>query len=151
MRKHYGWRFFEKLEKNQPLVGRSINDAIPALNAGRRQVAAGAQGATLTSASHGAPLAITYPSDGSVLIVAPSAIMKEAKHPNAARLFMEYLYSVQAAKITARHFGIPLRPEIPVPPGARPVNEVKTIRLTVEEISEGIPEVIEQWRDTFGN
>mgnify|MGYP002629012757 FL=1 len=151
MRKLYGWSFFEKLEKNRPLVSRSINETIPALNGGVHQVAAGAEGSTLVSASRGAPLSIAYPSDGSVLVIAPSAIMKEAKHPNAARLFMEYLYSVQAAKITARHFGIPLRPEMPVPPGGRPVNEVKTIRLTVEEISEGIPEVIEQWRDTFGN
>jgi iron(III) transport system substrate-binding protein len=27
---------------------------------------------------------------------------------------------------------------------------VKTIRPSVEEISKGIPEVIKQWRETFG-
>ena len=36
------------------------------------------------------------------------------------------------------------------PPGAKPLNEIKTIRPTVEEIDKGIPEVNEQWRDTFG-
>lgn len=151
MRKLYGWQYFDKLEKNKPQIGRSINDTVTALNAGERQVAAGADGSTLFSAARGNPLAVSYPTDGAILIIAPSAIMKGTKHPNAAKLFMEYLYSVEAAKINAKHFGIPLRPEVPAPPGAKPISEVKTVRPTVEEISKGIPEVIEQWRDTFGN
>ena len=151
MRKLYGWEFFEKLEKNKPQIGRSINDTVTAMNAGERQVAAGADGSTLFSASRGNPLATSYPTDGSVLIIAPSSIMKGTKHPNAARLFMEYLYSVEASKINAKHFAVPLRPEVPAPPGAKPVAEVKTVRPTIAEIDKGVPEVIEQWRDTFGN
>jgi iron(III) transport system substrate-binding protein len=151
MKNLYGWSYFDKLEKNKPQIGRSINDTVTALNAGERQVAAGADGSTLFSASRGNPLAVSYPTDGSVLIMAPSAIMKGTKHPNAAKLFMEYLYSVEAAKINAKHFAIPLRAEVPSPPGAKPISEIKTIRPTVAEIDKGIPEVIEQWRDTFGN
>jgi iron(III) transport system substrate-binding protein len=151
MKNLYGWSYFDKLEKNKPQIGRSINDTVTALNAGERQVAAGADGSTLFSASRGNPLAVSYPTDGSVLIIAPSAIMKGTKHPNAAKLFMEYLYSVEAAKINAKHFAIPLRAEVPSPPGAKPISEIKTIRPTVAEIDKGIPEVIEQWRDTFGN
>lgn len=151
MKKLYGWQYFEKLEKNKPQIGRSINDTVTALNAGERQVAAGADGSTLFSAARGNPLAVSYPTDGSVLIIAPSAIMKGTKHPNAAKLFMEFLYSVEAAKINAKHFGIPLRPEVPAPPGAKPISEIKTVRPTAAEIDKGIPEVIEQWRDTFGN
>lgn len=151
MKKLYGWQYFEKLEKNKPQIGRSINDTVTALNAGERQVAAGADGSTLFSAARGNPLAVSYPTDGSVLIIAPSAIMKGSKHPNAAKLFMEFLYSVEAAKINAKHFGIPLRPEVPAPQGAKPISEIKTVRPTVAEIDKGIPEVIEQWRDTFGN
>ncbi len=151
MKNLYGWSYFDKLEKNKPQIGRSINDTVTALNAGERQVAAGADGSTLFSAARGNPLAVSYPSDGSVLIISPSAIVKGTKHPNAARLYMEYLYSVEAAKINAKHFGIPLRPEVPSPAGAKPISEIKTIRPTVAEIDKGIPEVIEQWRDTFGN
>jgi iron(III) transport system substrate-binding protein len=31
------------------------------------------------------------------------------------------------------------------------VSEVKTVRPSIAEIDKGVPEVIEQWRDTFGN
>ena len=151
MKKLYGWSYFEKLEKNKPQIGRSINDTVTALNAGERQVAAGADGSTLASAVRGNPLAVNYPTDGSVLIISPSAIMKGNKHPNAAKLFMEYLYSVEAAKINAKHFGIPMRPEVPSPPGAKPMSQIKVIKPTAAEVDKGIPEVIEQWRDTFGN
>ncbi|MGQ0584195.1 MAG: ABC transporter substrate-binding protein [Reyranella sp.] len=151
MKNLYGWSFFEKLEKNKPQIGRSINDTLTALNAGERLVAAGAEGPTLFSASRGNPLATSYPTDGSVLIIAPSAIMKGAKHPNAARLFVEYLLSIEASKINVKYFAMPLRPEVPPPPGAKPLRDIKTIRPTVAEIDKGFAEVIEQWRDTFGN
>ena len=37
LRKLYGWDFFEKLAKNNPQVGRSINDTVTMLNAGERR------------------------------------------------------------------------------------------------------------------
>jgi len=151
MRKLYGWDFFEKLEKNKPQIGRSINDTVTALNAGERQVAAGADGSTMFSAGRGNPLAISYPEDGAVLIIAPSAIVKGTKHPNAARLYMEYLYSVEGSEINVKNFGMPMRPEVPVAKGLKPVDQIKEVHPSIPEIDKGIPEVIEQWRDTFGN
>jgi iron(III) transport system substrate-binding protein len=151
MKLQYKWDYFEQLEKNKPQIGRSINDTVTSLNAGERQVAAGADGSTLYSASRGNPLAIVYPSDGAILIIAPSAILKGTKHPNAAKLFMEYLYSIEASGIDVKHFTVPMRPEVPVAKGEKPVAEVKSFHPTNEQIDKGIPEVIEQWRDTFGN
>src|SRR5262245_63990635 len=109
MKNLYGWAYFDKLEKNQPQIGRSINDTVTALNAGERQVAAGADGSTLFSASRGNPPAVSYPTDGSVLIIAPSALMKGTKNPTAATLFLEIPYSVEGAKINGNHFANPPR------------------------------------------
>jgi iron(III) transport system substrate-binding protein len=151
MRKLYGWDFFDKLEKNNPQIGRSINDTVTMLNSGERSVAAGPTGTTLASADKGNPLAIVYPSDGAVLIIAPSAVMAKAQHPNAARLYMEFLLSVEGNEVTVKQRGESLRPEVQPLPGAKPLAQVKVVRPTVDEIVEGIPQVIEQWRDTFGN
>ena len=74
-----------------------------------------------------------------MLIIAPSAIIKGTKHLNAAKLFMEYLNSIEAAGINAEHFAIPLRPEVPPPPGARPISEIKTIRPSVAETTRASP------------
>jgi iron(III) transport system substrate-binding protein len=151
MRKLYGWDFFEKLAKNNPQVGRSVNDTVTSLNSGERSVAGtGPVGTTMESAKKGNPLSIVYPTDGAVLIIAPSGIMKGAKHPNAAKLFMEYLLSEPASQVWVDRFWEPMRPEVSPPPGMIAAKDVKTINPTLEEITKGIPEVIKQWRDTFG-
>jgi len=151
MKKQFGWKYFEQLEKNKPQIGRSINDTVTALNAGERQVAAGADGSTLFSAARGNPLAVNYPTDGSILIVAPSAIVKGTKHPNAAKLFMEFLMTPEASEVNVKHFGIPIRPEVAGAKGTQPIDKIKVFRPTIAELDKGIPEVIEEWRDTFGN
>ena len=95
-------------------------------------------------------IAMIYPPDGSVLIIAPSGIPKGVKHPNAAKLFMEYLLTPEASKIWVEHFNESMRPEVKPLNGAKSAADVKTIHPTVEEITKGIPEAIKQWRDTFG-
>ena len=89
MRKLYGWSYFERLERNRPLIGRSVNDAVGVLNAGERIVAAGPSGLSQVQAARGNPIGLVQPKDGAVLVVSPSAVMANAPHPNAARLFME--------------------------------------------------------------
>ena len=44
---------------------------------------------------------------------------------------------------------LPVRDDVTLKPGAKPLSEVKLLRQTTEEIAKGVPEVIEQWRDTF--
>jgi iron(III) transport system substrate-binding protein len=151
LRKQYGWDFFEKLAKNNPRVGRSINDTVTMLNAGECMIAgSGPVGTLLDSAKKGNPLALSAPADGSVLIIAPSGIMKKSQHPNAAKLYMEFLLSVEASKIWLAHFNETMRPEVSPAPGIPQAKELKIIRPTVEEITKGVPEVIKQWRNTFG-
>src|SRR5205807_3851765 len=113
----YGWEFFDKVAANNPQIGRSIVDTVTMLNAGERVVSAGPVAATMESAQRGNPLAMVYPSDGAVLVIAPSGIMKGVKHPSAARLFMEYLLSPEASKIQVDRFTESMRPEVPPPPG----------------------------------
>ncbi|HEY0419655.1 MAG TPA: extracellular solute-binding protein [Acetobacteraceae bacterium] len=151
MRQLYGWDFFEKLEKNQPQIGRSVNDTVTMLNSGERSVAAGPTGTTLLSADKGNPLALVYPTDGAVLIISPSAVMANAPHPNAARLFMEFLLSEEASQVSVEMRGESLRADVLPKPGARPFSDFKYYRPSIAEIVKGVPEVIEQWRDTFGS
>ena len=151
LRNQYGWDFFEKLARNNPRVGRSINDTVTMLNAGESAIAgSGPVGTLLDSLKKGNPLAMVYPTDGSVLIIAPSSIMKGGKHQNAARLFMEFLMSEGASRIWVEHFNESIRPEVSAVEGAKSAKDLKIIRPTVAEITKGVPEVIKAWRETFG-
>jgi iron(III) transport system substrate-binding protein len=120
------------------------------LNSGERSVAAGPEAVTLESASKGNPLGVVYPSDGSLLMISPSAIMKNTRHPNAAKLFMDFLMGPETSRVYVENFADPILPGIAPAAGAKSIADVKTIRPTIDEITTGIPEVIKQWRDTFG-
>jgi iron(III) transport system substrate-binding protein len=151
MRELYGWEYFEKLAANRPQIGRSGLDPITMMNAGERKLGCAPLSGVLLSADKGNPIAPVYPADGSVLCLGPAAVLAAAPHPNAARLFMEYLLSEDFARFCVEYRIDPVRPEVKPRAGAKPLSEVKLIRQTVEEIGKGVPEVIEQWRDTFGS
>ena len=150
MRKLYGWDYFTKLEKNSPHIGRSVNDTVTMLNAKESWVAAGPEATTLLSHDKGNPLSIVYPTDGALLMVSPSAVPKNAPSPNAGKLYMEFLLDREAAEIQVKSHSLSVIKGIKPFPGAKPVEEIKVIRPTEEEITKGIPEVKEQFRDTFG-
>ena len=150
MRKLYGWEYFEKLEKNSPQIGRSVNDTVTMLNAKERWVAAGPEATTLLSRDKGNPLAVIYPTDGALLMVSPSGIPTNAPAPNAAKLYIEFMLDKEAAEVQVKAHSLSVIKGIKAAPGAKPLEDIKVVRPTEEEISKGIPEVKVQFRDTFG-
>jgi iron(III) transport system substrate-binding protein len=150
MRKMYGWDYFTKLEKNKPQIGRSINDTVTMLNAKERWVGAGPDATTLRSKDKGNPLGVIYPEDGTLLMIAPTGIPVNAPAPNAGKLFEEFLLTKKAGEISVQQRGPSVVKGVKPLPGAKSLENVKTVRPSLEEIEKGIPEVKEQFRDTFG-
>ena len=99
----------------------------------------------------GNPISIVYPEDGTLLSVGPSAILANAPHPNAARLFLEWLLSAEYAEACAEFYQEPVRADAPPMRGGKRLSEIKTINVSAAEIAKNLPEAVEQWRDTFGN
>jgi iron(III) transport system substrate-binding protein len=151
MRKLYGWEYFEKLAANRPRIGRSGNDPLTMLNAGECVIGTGPVSTTVQNIDKGNPVNFVYPTDGTLLCVGPSAILAQAPRPNAARLFMEWLLSADYARACVQWHLEPVRADAPLMPGTKRLADLKLLHLTTEEIATGIPEVIEQWRDTFGS
>jgi iron(III) transport system substrate-binding protein len=151
MRKMYGWDYYTRMERNKPLIGRSSQDPVTALNAGERSVGVAVpQGTTLLSRSRGNPIELIYPAEGVIGITAPAAIIAKAPHPNAARLFMEFITGPGYSQVITRYFTESLRGDVASPKGARPLAQVKLIAPTQAEIEKQVPQVREAWRDTFG-
>jgi len=151
MRRQYGWGFFEKIAANNPRIGRSGNDPITMLNAGECVVGTGPASTATVNANRGNPIGIVYPEDGTVLCVGPSAIVASAPHPNAAKLFLEWLLSPDYAAACKDWALEPVRADAEPLPGIKRLDEIRTMSLTAAEIARELPEAIEQWRDTFGN
>ncbi|MDM0034483.1 extracellular solute-binding protein [Variovorax sp. J22P271] len=152
MRKLYGDGWFKKLADNKPQVGRSIIDTVTTVNSGERSISAGPINLAALMASKGNPLAVVAPREGTSLMLSPSAIMANAPHPNASRLFMEWLLvSEDTERIARELYGIPKRAGAKSLPGVLGLGDVKTVlRPTAKESVEQLPQVIELWKDAFG-
>jgi len=88
--------------------------------------------------------------EGCILIVLPATIMGNAPHPNAAKLFMEWLGSEEYAALVVEEYNVSMLKGFPPRQGVRPLSEIKTIQPATERIIKGIPELTELWRDKFG-
>jgi iron(III) transport system substrate-binding protein len=150
MQQTYGDGFFDKLAANKPLVGRSSNDAVTQLNAGERVVAAAPAYVAIESGRRGNPVAVIYPKDGALLMVSPAAIMADAPHPAAAKLFMEWLLGPENSAILVQQGGVRLNVDTPNATDQPPLADIVTKRPTVEQIVKGIPAITETWRDALG-
>jgi iron(III) transport system substrate-binding protein len=151
VRKLYGWGYFEKLAKNNPRIGRSFGDPVTLITAGECKVGPGPAINAFPAAERGNPIGIVYPSDGCSVCVSPSAIPASAPHPNAARLFLEWMLSDTYTEFAIARGSEPLRTDIAPKPGRKPVDQLPVMQLSVAEIRQGIPEIVEAWRDTFGS
>jgi iron(III) transport system substrate-binding protein len=147
----YGMEFFQKLADNKPLVGRSIDDALIHLNSGESSIAAGDVASTSRSIARGNPLGISYPEDGALLLVGPTALIKGAKHPNAGKLFINYLLTPDAAKVIVGEFEQAVIIDAAAPPSGVPLKDIKTVSNPLEEILRELPGIKEKWRDLFGS
>ena len=150
MKKLYGIEFFKDLEKQNPLIGRSLIDPPTVVTAGERSIGISSLATVTRLKLKGNPIEVIYPTDGAKLALSGTGILGNAPHPNAARLFLNYLLSADAAKLMVEQGEQPLRPEVPPPPGMKALDEIAIGALTEQEVVDGVPGIIAEWRDIFG-
>ncbi|WP_179228409.1 ABC transporter substrate-binding protein [Leptolyngbya ohadii] len=150
MDQKYGWdNYITKLNQLNPKLGRSINDVMPVLTSGERSLGIATLGQTLSRKAKGDPIDAIYPSDGAVIVVGPNGILKNAPHPNAAKLFMNFVNSKEYSELVAKYYEQPLRSDVTIN-GAQTVAQMNAVTLKPDEIHKGIPDVIRKWRTEFG-
>ena len=152
MRRLYGEKWFQALADNKPQVGRSTIDTVTTVTSGERSISAGPINLAAAVASKGNPLAVVAPKEGPVLIVSPSGILANSPHPNASKLFMEWLLAgEEAERIIIEEHGIPLRAGAKSLPGVLGLSDVKKVLApTPAEMLSDVPKVTYIWKDAFG-
>ena len=150
MRQMYGDEFFSALAANKPLVGRSSNDSVTQLNAAERIVAAAPAYVAIESGRRGNPIVVNYPTDGALLMCSPAAIMADAPHPAAAKLFMEWLLGPENSALLVQQGAVPINADVPAAADTPELGSIKTRRPTVAAIVQGIPDATDLWRDQIG-
>jgi iron(III) transport system substrate-binding protein len=138
-----GWDYFARLAKQQVMQVQSATDPPRKLALGERPVMAdGSEYVMFDLQASGNPVAIVYPSEGTPLIVGSAAIMKSAPHPNAARLFISFLFSRDGQQMMSDIGGLrSFHPEVKEKLGRTPLSSIKLLKadpLAQERANENV-------------
>ena len=147
-----GWDYYEKLAKQKVMQTQSSTEPPKKLSLGERAIMAeGNEYTALLAKSQGNPIEVIYPREGSPTIVSPSAVVKNAPHPNAARLFQSYLYSRESQQfLVDEMFMRSFHRGVKEPAGRPSLADVKAMKEDAEAVVEQVEAIKERYRRYFG-
>lgn len=140
-----GWSFLEKLGDQDMMFVKANAEAARMVTAGERPVAVAVSSHnTFVARAKGSPINVFAYEDGVMVNMSPQGILKTAPHPNAAKLFSEWIYSDEGQSQFAT-WGLqwPVVSDVPGPKGAP---DLKNIKLIVPDLSF---QISDEGRETF--
>ena len=147
MRSKYGDDFLRRLARQRPKIGQSNVDTVTDILSGERLVGAGAPFSyTLAQKAAGNPIDVAVPSDDLILNLGVMAILKNAPHPNAAKLYHSFLYSKEASQILSKNFWPTLRTDVAWADG-RSLDSIKWYRNKPDNLAAEVAEGIAKWKE----
>ena len=148
----YGWDYFRDLAKNKLHIVQSANDPAGVVASGERPVGVnGAEYFDNKTWKQGNPIKIIYPKEGVPLVVSPVAIAKDAPHPNAAKLFTEFIFSKESQQLLADKEGLYTgHPEVTYPADKPKLKDLKLLPADADELEKRNAEIKKRFTEFFG-
>ena len=125
-----GWQYFESLAKQKVMQVQSAADPPKKLLLGERAVMADGNDYNLLLAKdEGKPVEVVYATEGSPLIIVPSAVFKNAPNPNAARLFQSFFFGAEGQQLLVDNYGLrSFHSQVKDRPGHTPLSSLKLLK-----------------------
>jgi iron(III) transport system substrate-binding protein len=146
----FGRDYFAALAKNAPLVVQSAEDPPMKLSGGEAWVGSTAEYNLYRALKKGNPLDIIFPEEGVPFVSSANAILAKAPHPNAAKVFTDFLFDKEAQQILADDGLYVPNESVAYPKDRRPLKELKLIKVEPEEMQKRDDEVKKKFRELFG-
>ncbi len=142
-----GWAAVEGVVKNAKVLGSS---SLPpkGVAEGEYALALTHENAAWKYAKAGSPVGWLYPAEGTATIPDSAAVVMGAKHPNNARLFMDFLFSKSTQEMASKQLGLRAsRSDVAPPEGLQPADQIKLIKLDVAWVSADRTKILDTWKD----
>ncbi|MEX0804121.1 MAG: extracellular solute-binding protein [Candidatus Binatia bacterium] len=148
----YGWDYFRDLAKNSLHIVQSANDPAGVVASGERPIGVnGAEYFYYKTLKQGNPIRIIYPKEGVPLVVSPVAIAKDAPHPNAAKLFTEFIFAKESQQLLADREGLYTgHPDVTYPADKPKLKDLKILSADADELEERNAEIKKRFVEYFG-
>ena len=146
----YGWEYFMALAKNQPVIGQSAEDPPVKVAGGEGSVGVSGEYNLFRAKKKGNPIEIVFPEDLVPFVNSPVAILKRAPHPNAAKVFLDFLFGKEAQQLMADDGLYVPNEAVTYPAGKIPLKDLKVLAPDPQEILRRNQEIKTKFRELFG-
>jgi iron(III) transport system substrate-binding protein len=147
-----GWSYFEALAKQDVLQTQSATEPPRKVASGEREVMVdGSEYFVYALIDQGNPLKIVYPAEGVPMITSPAAILKDAPHPNAARLFYAFIFSAPLQQVMVEKGGTrSLDKQVKDRADHTPLTSLKILPENPKAVEAKSEEIKKRYRQLFG-
>jgi iron(III) transport system substrate-binding protein len=148
-----GWDYLEKLSKQQVQQLQSTTATPKSIASGERAVMVdGNEYNMFIEIDAKSPVKIIYAQEGTPFVTSPTAIFAGAPHPNAARVFQNFLYTAKAQQILVNEGGArSVHPDVKEPANRTPLTAIKLLPDDPAGMLPQIAEIKKKYTAFFGN
>lgn len=147
----YGWSYYQSLKANDPRIEKSTTTVGTDVASGLVEAGITLDSVARSLLAQGAPVVVSWPTDGAVQVPAPIGITTTAKNPVAAKAFVEWMMSRQGQLVAANLGYDPSLLASRAKPKLAPV-PAKAKQLTLDWLSIGPHQtaILSQFQHIFG-
>jgi iron(III) transport system substrate-binding protein len=148
-----GWDYLEKLSKQGVQQLQSTTATPKSIASGERAVMVdGNEYNMFMEIDAKSPVKIIYPAEGTPFVNSPSAIFADAPHPNAARVFQNFLFTAPAQQLLVNEGGLrSVHPEVKEPANRTPLTQIKLLPDDPAAMLPQIADIKKKYTALFGN
>jgi len=148
-----GWDYFEKLSKTGIQQLQSTTAPPKTIASGERAVMVdGNEYNIFIEMDAKSPVKPIYAREGTPFVSSPTAVFTDAPHPNAARLFQNFLYTARTQQLLVDVGGQrSVHPDVKEPANRTPLKDIKVLPDDAQGMLPQIAEIKKKYTALFGN
>jgi len=144
-----GWKFVEDLLRQCKVLPKSSMTYQGVAN-GEYPIGLTFEQAAFEYLKGGAPIGLIYPSEGTAITLDGSAVIKNAPHPNAAKLFLDFTVSKEMQDLMVEKFGRrSVRKDVGSPAGLPVLDKIKAISYDLEYAAKNREQLLKRFQDAL--
>lgn len=147
-----GWEFFEKLGKQRIMQVQSSTEPPKKLAQGERSIEAdGNEYNMFMLKETGVPVEIVYATEGTPIAIGHAGMLKNAPHPNAAKLFYSFLYDQETQQLASDFGGLrSFHPRVKEKETRTPLSKIKLLYSDPVKLEPNIEMIKKKYEEYFG-
>ncbi len=151
--KALGWDYLEKLSKQGVQQLQSTTATPKSIASGERAVMVdGNEYNMFIEIAAKSPVKIIYPKEGTPFVTSPTAVFADAPHPNAARVFQNFLFTPKVQQLVVDVGGArSVHPDVKEPADRTPLSQIKLLPDDPVGMLPQVNEIKKRYTALFGN